>query len=416
MVIDTKFKMREDESEEDYQLRVSTSGREEGLTWDDIAQIINQELDLNYSESRYRKQYKAYLRGLEDGQEIQFHETHQEKEDSYRLPDEIDMTFSKEEQEWRDRYGLSAGKIGYYRLLRQDSRFARFYSLIAKSLKHLDPPNDLKELSHEDEQQKKQYVMTLADLHIGACFESVNNSYSVDIAKDRFEKLLNKTINFVQEKKISKLTIIHLGDVIQGILRISDLKLNEMAVVDAFVTAMRLIAEFLNKLSKYVQIDFRQVCYSNHDQMRPLGTKASELASEDMGKILFAYLSDVLGENERIRVLGDTEHDYLEFKIFDFECIALHGHQVKGAQEVYKNLANRHRKFYDYIFLGHTHSMKTFVNAECPTHDAETLVSSSFVGSDPYADKLMVGSKAAVLIHEFVPVEGRVASYKIILN
>lgn len=109
-------------------------------------------------------------------------------------------------------------------------------------------------------------------------------------------------------------------------LRISDVKLNEKAVVDAFVFGCRLLADFLNKLSAYCKIEFLQVCFSNHEQLRLLGSKASELANEDMGKILFAYLTDVLSNNDRITVIGDTNRDYIEFKIFNFNCIALHGH------------------------------------------------------------------------------------------
>lgn len=406
MVEDKDFKRGDNESEEDYQIRICSLKETKHLTWEDIADILNAELGYDYTESRYRRQYATYLRGYQ-----------RREEEIVSEIDKIDIDFSKEEQEWRTRYGLSGGKIMYYRMLRRDGRFERFYRLVGENIKRLDPP-DLLHLTIPDaiKQNKKEYVMTLADLHIGACFESVNNSYSIKIATERFEKLLNETAKFCELHNINKLNIISLGDIIQGILRISDLKLNEMAVIDAFVIAMRLIADFLNKLSAVVKIDFYQVCYSNHDQTRPLGTKASELGGEDLGKILFAYLTDTLSKNKRIDIIANPVKDYLEFKIFDFECIALHGHQIRNATNIYKDLANRHRKFYDYIFLGHTHSMKSFVNAECETHDAETLVSSSFIGSDPYADKLMVGSKASVLIHEFEPITGRVGSYKIILN
>lgn len=406
MVEDKDFKRGDNESEEDYQIRICSLKDSKHLTWEDIADILNAELGYDYTESRYRRQYATYLRGYQRREQ----EIESEVEG-------IDLEFSKEEEEWRKRYGVSGGKTMYYRMLRQDGRFERFYHLIGENIKRLDPP-DLLHLTIPDtiKQNKKEWVMTLADLHIGACFESVNNSYSIKIAQERFERLLNETAAFCEVHNINKLNIISLGDVVQGILRISDLKLNEMAVVDAFVIAMRLIADFLNKLSAVVRIDFYQVCYSNHDQTRPLGTKASELGGEDLGKILYAYLTDTLEKNKRIKIIADPKIDYLEFNIFGFSCIALHGHQIKTATTLYKDLASRHHKFYDYIFVGHTHSMKNFVNAECNTYDAETLVSSSFIGSDPYADKLMVGSKAAVMIHEFEAVKGRVASYKIILN
>lgn len=81
-----------------------------------------------------------------------------------------------------------------------------------------------------------------------------------------------------------------------------------------------------------------------------------------------------------------------------------------------KDLTNRNRKFYDYVFVGHTHSAKEIINAEGKHHDLMTLVSGSFCGSDPYADKLMVGSKASCKIYGFDKKYGYIESYRIILN
>ena len=172
----------------------------------------------------------------------------------------------------------------------------------------------------------------------------------------------------------------------------------------------------MNKLSKYCEIEFIQVCFSNHDQLRFIGTKASEFANEDLGKILFAYLTDILSLNDRVKILGDVDKDYVEFKIFDFECIALHGHQVNNIASISKDLTNRNRKFYDYVMLAHSHSAKELIAAEGEHHNIEVLVAPSFIGSCPYADKLMVGSKAGCKVFEFDSKYGHTASYNIILN
>ena len=436
MIDPSKYPRNAGESEDDYKNRICELREANRWRWDETAYILNVNLGYDYSESKYRKDYArekaAYYRGLSDaegeaesvGSGCPVGPTSLEfaipvgprtipgdpGPESYILTDE-DIAL-------REKYSYATEKTPYYRLMRQDSRFERFYSLVGEQIKRLPPPDFLREDNRDamDDEEFHDFVMTLADLHIGACFESVNNSYSMAIAKERFNLLLGRVSKFVNDHNIETLKILSLGDVVQGILRISDLKLNEAPVVDAFVFAMRLIADFLNKLSAYCYIQFYQVCYSNHDQLRPLGTKASELAAEDLGKILYAYLRDTLENNQRIEIIADTEHDYLEFSIFDFNCIAMHGHQIKDVKGVYKDLANRHHKFYDYIFLGHTHSVKEFINAEGAAHDAITNVSGSFVGSCPYADSLFVGSKASVKIYEYDAVEGQVASYKIILN
>lgn len=402
MIDNMELKRKEEESEEEYSYRVCSLKGKYGMYWDDVCRILNQELGYNYTESRYRKMYAAYLAGYSKGQ----------KEGTEELP------LSAEEDMLKTAYGLSAGKLSYYRLLRQEGRFERFYKLVGESIKKLEPPVPYRIMSADYSlaEQGVDYVLTIADTHIGACFTSTNNKYSVAIAEKRFEKLALEIGALITQKGISKLKVLSLGDIVQGILRIGDLRLNEMAVVDALVAACRMYAHFLNELSAICEIEFLQVCYSNHDQIRPLGSRASELASEDMGKIFLAYLQDTLQDNKRVTIIGDTSKDYLEFNIGRFQCFALHGHQVKDVRALYKDLATRHHKLYDYIFVGHTHSIKEFPNAECDTYDAETLVSGSFVGSDPYADKLMVGSKASCKIYEFNQRNGYVASYKIILN
>ena len=63
---DLDYKRLDNESEEDYQLRICSLKEQKGLYWDEVAQIINRELDLNYTESRYRKLYSAYKKGRDE--------------------------------------------------------------------------------------------------------------------------------------------------------------------------------------------------------------------------------------------------------------------------------------------------------------------------------------------------------------
>lgn len=391
---DLDYKRLDDESEEDYQLRICAIKDEKGLYWDEVAQIINRELELNYTESRYRKLYSAYNKGKQ----------------TVVVNDKL----FAEDSELREKFANAVDKSAYYRLLRQDSRFERFYSLVAESIKQLPPPQFLNYA--EVAENEKEYVLGFADLHIGANFTTINNKYSLSEVTNRFNKALGYCKNFIVENKLDRLTVLSLGDELQGMLRLNDVKVNEVAVVDAFVFACRLIANFLNNLSEYCQIDYKMVAYSNHNQTRPLGTKASEIASEDMGKILYHYLKDTLALNERISIQSNLENDFVEFNIFNFNCIALHGHQVKSVNTIVKDLSNQHRKFYDYVFLAHTHSAKEFISGVGKYHDVEVLSLPSVVGECPYAQSLMVSSKAGMKIYEFDKKFGHTASYKIILN
>ena len=390
------FRKLPEESDLEYIQRVSAQKVFYKVTWQDIADTVEKETGITKSADTYRIVY-----GSTKIKDIK-------KEDIQLTP-----TIEDIEREKKETYGKKVDNIIYNRLLRQEGRFERFYHIISDKLLVFEPPKfEVLNCPQND----KEYVLGFADLHIGAKFSSVNNEYSMEIAKQRMEKAVAYCKDFVSKHNIRKLTVLDLGDEIQGMLRISDLKLNEVAVVDAFTYACRLIAQFLNELSAFCEVDFKMVSRSNHNQTRNLGTKASELASEDLGKILYNYIKDVLRFNSRVTVSTDVDRDYITFKIFDFNFIALHGHQVKNINTTIKDLSNLHRTFFDYAILAHSHSAKEFIESEGKNHDIETLVLPSFVGSCPYADTLMVGSKAGMKIFEFDRVFGHTASFKIILN
>lgn len=314
----------------------------------------------------------------------------------------------------KERQKLNATKVEYTRNIRQQSRFELFYENVKDAITTLPLP-ELYPVSCELE-EIKEYVLTIADIHAGANFVSENNQYSLDICKDRFDRLLGDTIKFVQDKGISKLKIVEMGDTIQGLLRVSDLKLNESSVVEATVFISRVISQFLNELSAYCYIDYYHVPTSNHSQTRPLGTKASEIVSEDVEYVISNYIKDVLASNDRVTINLNIGKQYINIPILDFECAALHGHQIRDIKNSLKNLSQLHRKFYDFIFLAHFHGGSETVVGESIVGDSEVLVCPSFIGSDPYSDSIMRGSKAACKIFGFDYYNGHTETYKIVLN
>lgn len=268
----------------------------------------------------------------------------------------------------------------------------------------------------EIQDTEKEYILGGGDFHFGANFKSENNEYSREIFKQRLEKLLTALIVEIKKNNINKMKIINVADTIQGLLRYTDLQINDIPVVDCVVEVSRLIAEFLNQLSIYCKIEYYHCPAANHSQTRPLGSKASEIATEDMERIIVNYISDLLIKNDRVKVFTNLNKEYIELDIFDFKAIVLHGHQVKSVPNIIKDMSNLHRKFYDYAFLGHRHSANEIIVGEGKNHNIEILTCPSFVGSDPFADSLRVGSKAMCKLYEFDIVNGHTGSKNIILN
>ena len=207
-----------------------------------------------------------------------------------------------------------------------------------------------------------------------------------------------------------------MGDDIQGILRLSDLQLNESSVVKATVFVAKTIARFLNDLSKYCFIDYYHCPTSNHSQTRPLGTKASEIASEDVEYVICNYIKDVLVNNSRITPHMNFGYEYIEIPVFDFKTIAMHGHTINNIDNALKDLTYHKKTFYTTVFLAHYHAAKMGTVGEMSDTDCEVIVCPSFVGSCPYSEKLMKGAKPSCCIYAYNEKYGHTETYKFILN
>lgn len=312
----------------------------------------------------------------------------------------------------KERKKLQATKLEYNRNLTHDSRFELFYENIKDAFIKKDSPIFV-EL--QVPKNNRCAIVGIADLHYGANFISENNTYSIKECERRFNILLANLKDYVEEEKLTRLKVLNAGDSIQGILRMTDLKLNEIAVVDAVVGVSKLIASFLNELSSVCEVEYIHVGAANHSQTRPLGSKASEFATEDMEKVIVNYIHDVLENNKRVVVYKTDTSDRVFFKVFEFECAALHGHQIKNVKNSIKDLSMLHRRFFDYVFLGHRHSANQMIVGESDVN-AEVITIPSFIGSCPYSDSLFLGAKAMAQVYLFDEKYGHINTKNIILN
>ena len=374
------------------------------LNWDEIGELINKELfgsdvDLYRTSSAYRKPYQyakefykdVFKNGMNNSTKL----------------NQIKQNIIQE------RIKLNTAKMEYNRNLRKQSRFEMFYQDIKESILKVAVPN----FNYVDTTPKEmEYIVTIADIHCGAEFDIENNHYSLSECAARFEFLLAELREFIKSKNINKLHILELGDSIQGVLRLNDLKINETTVVEATVYISKLISNFLNELSKDCYVEYYHCPTSNHSQIRYLNAKASELATEDVEYIIGNYIKDVLADNKRINVHTNFGKDYIDFDIFGYNIIAMHGHQVKNINNVLKDLSQMKKIFYDIVFLAHYHGNKESVVGENLTCDAEVNICPSFIGTDPYAERMLLGSKGACKIYGINRLGGHTETYKVILN
>lgn len=398
-----ELKRLANESDEEVIYRICMAKEEIG-TWQDVATTLNNILGYEYTESKYRKQFQAFNKILNANQD--------KIVDSNKYLNELE--FAKEELR-KERIKLQTLNIERNRLDREEARHELYYENIRAVCESLPLPEFVP--IDESEEQEKSYVLTIADVHYGADFETINNTYSRQIAKERFEYLAGKIREFIKDKNIKKLYVVSLGDMLQGILRLSDLRLNDTSLMRCTVEISRIMASFLNEISKFAKIEYYHVNRANHTQCRLLNNKANALPDEDLEYVLENYIKDLVDNNPRISVHLNKEGS--SFTIIDIpnnKLCAMHGHQIRNIDNAIKDIEALTGHSYSALLLGHYHNGKEVPTQEGTFGDKEVLISSSFIGSDPYSESIFKGTKAACKIYGFNGYEGHTESYKIILN
>ena len=391
----TRIPRKEGETELEYQFRVSAMKDSIG-TWNDVADVINAELGYEYTESKYRKDYVTFQKML--------------SAHSSETRDELTQRMTEAAAELRrERHKMAATKLELHREERRDARMELFYENLREAFDRLPTPEpEIIRANPGD----GDVVLAISDIHYGATFKSKNNEYSRDICKERFWTLLGEMKQFAGQ--FSRIKVLNLGDTLQGILRMKDLQLNDIPVVESVVEISRILASFLNELSKWYEVDYYHCIAANHTQIRPLGSKANELVAEDLEKIIVCNIEDSLAANERVHIHYDLSSDYIQFETAGFNCVATHGHQLKNRSSLIDGLSNLHGMIYDYVFIGHDHSAKEEIFYEGKYHNREVLTCPGFIGSDPFSDTLLRGCRPAAKMFVFDVKQGHILSKSII--
>lgn len=403
--MEQNLKRLDGETQDQYFYRICNMKDALGFTWPQMAEIFNKEFGCNKGDTAYRKRWSAF-KDVFDANEDKL------VGDNAYLEEIVAAKHALE----KERQKLYATKMEANRNLRQESRTELFYENIRDAIVALPVP-ELSNRHNDVDHNDKAYVLAIADIQAGAKFKLDCNEYSLEICKNRFSDLLSLVVDYILENHVFKLHVVGLGDTIQGILRLSDLKLNETSVVEATVTVSRLIANFLNELSEYCYVEYYHTPLSNHSQSRNLGSKANELMFEDMEYVIGHYIQDMLSMNDSVNVHLHDGYDYIDIPIFNYNITAMHGHTIKNLETALMDVSAARRKFIDYILLGHWHNGRIIPGNEHGGHDTEVLMCPSFQGTDPYAfNKLGKSSKAACKMFVFDSAHGCTGTEKFILN
>ncbi len=408
MIMETKYKRLNDESSDKYIYRMCRNkdiGKYD-LTWKQVGDILNEQLEEEFTESKYRKEYQAMQRGMD--LVVKENVTVDEQIEEFRLAKMEAELATKEKQ---------TETVYYNRVFREHGREQMLKKRVVTAIENADKlPLPVFIPLRENKGRKSEFLLGVSDVHAYKKFISLTNEYSKEILEDRMANLLLEVKEIVVEQNIEEITVLNGGDSLEGLLRVSALGMLELGVIDTVVEFRRFMASWLKDLSAFVKVKYIHLISANHSETRPLNTRAGQMPGEDFEKDIANYIQDILSENKRIEVIV-PELGFHEWSMSGYEFIGHHGHGLSSNPEKFiDKMSRKRRKFYDYGIFGHLHTESIKTIDEGLTNDCEILRLPSIVGSCTFADSILKGSKASAVMFRFTENKGRDREYKFILN
>lgn len=370
--------------------------------WNKIRDILNARLKKDYNESTYRKKYQSYCDMKSACKDI----------DPDFTGDTTEVDVQKRELE-KERKKLQTEKLEYNRWLRENAREEMIYEQINDGINKLIPleipePRAIKE-------QNREAVLCLADAHFNTEFEikglfgEVLNSYSPEIFYQRMWYLCDKVREICERENMSVLHIFGLGDDNDGLLRLTDnlFKLR-WGVIDSTLVYADFMANWINEISKFVDVKLQMVEDSNHNQLRLCSAPKNAFKGENLSKVIIHIIKSKLKDNPCVTITQNPT-GYIYENILGYNLMGIHG-EVKSLKEAIDNLSKLYGLRIDYLIGGHKHHSEEY------GFDCEGISVGSIIGIDSYSTHLMRSSNASATMLIVEEGNGIVTKHTIKLN
>ena len=192
MIVITSYKRFENESDEELIYRVCSDKDLIG-SWQDVANILNELLGTEYTESKFRKQFQAFNKMLNAnrGKFTDSDEQIKEIEVQKRELERKKIQFRDERNAWQKQNYADARVEEKLDKLEDELTSLGRTNFDTHNTISIDSDNDM--------------LIILSDLHIGQTFDSIFGKYNTDIAKDRLNQLLNEVLSIRSEEHTSEL-------------------------------------------------------------------------------------------------------------------------------------------------------------------------------------------------------------------
>lgn len=377
---DKSVKAQKGETFEQYCHRVAVSKDALKLTWEEVAKLINEQYDTQYSADKYRKQERRYKQCLQDDGNLPFLSAEADNED------EEEKVINTAEE------AIDHYKIERLKLMEERTQINAMYRRISRE-------ETLKEIAREAVESLKDCklnfysrddsdggdcagILVISDWHYGIDINSYFNKYNPEIAKERIATLTTRTEFEIWNRGVRDLYVVNLGDLICGNIHQKLRLSSRIDVITQIMQVSELVAQMLAELSKFANIHYCDTL-DNHSRIEPNIKDSLEL--ESLARLTKWYLKERLPEVDYIdNTYGD---DVVDFEVMGHKVIGVHGHKDKPTK-VIDGLSMLTHNHYDLVLTAHLHHFSADEK-----NDTLCISNASLMGTDQYAQDLRLSSQ-----------------------
>ena len=312
------------------------------MTWDELAEVFNENLGQDYGSSAYRKpfgQAKAYY----------------------------DEVFSKmESEDYNHELMMQRRKLEQLKVQYRDNRNAwnkqnYIEARIDQKLDYLEEQlQDIGRIEFPDHEiirtnSNNDLIVFLTDLHIGETFDSKFGVYNSDIAKERLDKYISEIINIGNLHNIENVYVFLGGDQISGNIHKSIQVSNRENVIDQVKLASEYIAAFVYELSlKFKNINVASVA-GNHSRM--ISQKELDIREERLDDLISWIVKQMTSNVKNINFIEDNyDNGIAKATVRGLNYIMVHGDFDAPNANAINRLCTMIGEFPYAVLAGHRHT------------------------------------------------------------
>lgn len=392
------FKKKQDESDEECIYRICAFKEELGYTWPEMAELLNKVLEKDYTESKYRKDYRAFQKYSPKVEEVV-------EDDEYikKLQQQTDELYKAKRQfyDQRREYNKSLVHDARHEHL-IDELIAAAHELNAEKM--LNGDNKVLYIDPQNEA-----LLCCSDWHFGLVTDNIWNKYDIDTCISRVSKLLYKTKQYCTLHKVDKLHIMLLGDLINGAIHVSSRVASEENTCKQLMHVSEMVAEFIDSLSKSVNEICVYSTYGNH--ARTVQKKDESIHDDNLERIIPWWLKQRLMNNPKVHIMDNNFYEFIYIDILGHDVIGVH-RDLENFNKLGIDMHTLFNKQYgmdvEYVFSGDKHHFESNDH-----YGIDNVLVSSLCGTDHYANNKRLYSKAGQTLCIFNAPDGKVCTYQI---